>query len=71
MRLNPNFDLLGAAQDDLIARLLAGAIPTADLPAAHGAHVQRLIAAGFCYDEASQCFWDAVSAARNDNGEKT
>jgi len=65
----PNYDAFGAEQDTLIGRLLAGAIPTKDLPAAHGAHVQRLIAAGFGYDEASTAFWDAVSAARGEEND--
>jgi hypothetical protein len=53
-------DILGDAQDDLLVRLCDGEIPTAQLPAAHAAHVAQLTGAGFGYDEASQLFWDAV-----------
>ena len=64
-----NFDAFGHAQDSLIGRLMAGAIATKDLPAAHGKHVERLVAAGFGYDESSQAFWDAVSVSRGEEND--
>ena len=65
--ITPNgYDTLGSAQDDLMRRLMDGAIPTKRLPAAHAAHVRALIAAGCGYDEASTLFWDAVRVAMDE-----
>lgn len=58
-------DILGHAQDQLMIRLLAGRLSVRRLNDEHARHVATLMRAGFKFDEASTCFWDAVHTARH------
>lgn len=57
-------DTLCDAQDSLVLRLTAGALSTRRLTAEHSAHVARLMRAGFSFNDAECCFWDALAMAR-------
>ena len=63
-------DVLCYAQDQLMIRLIAGRLSTRSLSAAHAEHVATLIAAGYKYDEAAACFWEAVEVARHLHAEE-
>ena len=59
-QMNP-IDVLAAAQDDLVERLMAGRISARRMPAALAKHIAILTGAGFKASEARDCFNDAVS----------
>lgn len=58
------FDVLAAAQDDLVERLLAGRISPRRMEAALAKHIATLTGAGFQASEARDCFNDAVSTVK-------
>ena len=57
------FDILEAAQDTLLERLLCGRISSRNLNAAYRLHLRTLTGAGFKAHEAASCFWDALHTA--------
>lgn len=65
---NP-IDVLAAAQDDLVEKLLAGRISPRRMEAVLAKHIATLTGAGFKASEARDCFNDAVSTVNYLNEE--
>lgn len=56
-------DVLMAAQDSLLDRLLSGRVRTNNLRLELHLHILRLTRVGYKHHEAESCFWDAVHTA--------